>query len=220
MHTRTRPAVSAAILAGGAATRMGGAMKALLDVDGAPVLLRQLSCLHGRFAEILCVVRDQTQGEEIARLGKAAASLRLVTDLQPARSSLTGIHAALAHAASDHVFVVAGDAPLLRPELVDALLTMLDDADDVLLPRKPDGYLEPLCAIYSRRCLPHIEALLASGNCKIVNFFSQVRVSELPVNELLAADPLLHSFQNANTPEQLAAVRDLAAQLRLAREAS
>lgn len=205
---------SAAILAGGAATRMGGAVKALLDVDGATILERLLGSLSGRFAEILVVAKEPG-----ALAGaQPGHSWRLALDRHPSRSSLTGIHAALAAAASGHVFITACDTPLLAPALLDALLEHLRPEDDVVLPQKPDGYFEPLCAIYSRRCLPFIEAQLAAGDYKIIRFFDQVRVNPLPVERLLAADPDLVSFQNANTPDELRSLRETAVRLRARQE--
>jgi molybdopterin-guanine dinucleotide biosynthesis protein A len=200
------PAVppAAAILAGGAARRMGGAVKALLDVGGRSILDRLTETLAPRFAELLLVAKDASTFQPVA----AQASWRLVTDALPGRSSLTGVHAALTHAGAQHVFLTACDTPFLRGALVDALLAWLRPEDDVVLPQKPDGYFEPLCAIYSRRCLPHIAAQLERGDHKIINFFPMVRVRPLPVELLLRTDPEMLSFRNANTPHELRALRE------------
>lgn len=194
---------TAAILAGGAAKRMGGATKALLKVGGSTILDTLVATLSGRFAEILLVAKEPEAFQPL----QAGAPWRLVLDACPARSSLTGIRTALKHARTEHVFITACDTPLLRPALLAALLEHLRPEDDVVLPQKPDGYFEPLCAIYSRRCLPHIEAQLAREDYKIIRFFDQVRVSPLPVETLLAADPDLVTFRNANTPEELELLR-------------
>lgn len=206
---------TAAILAGGAATRMGGAMKALLEVGGRTILESLLETLSGRFAEVLLVTKEP--GPFAAM--QPSAPWRLVLDADPARSSLTGIRTALANARTPHVFVTACDTPLVRSALLDALLSHLKPEDDVVLPRKPDGYFEPLCALYSRRCLPHIEAQLGQKDYKIIRFFGQVQVSPLPVDALLLADPGLVSFRNANTPEDLALLRQAASALLPSQEA-
>jgi len=209
-----RPPVpcTAAVIAGGAAVRMGGAVKTLLDVGGRTILERVLEALAGRFREVLLVVKEP--GPFAAEPNRARHSCRLVLDRLPDRSSLTGVHAALAAATTEHVFVTACDTPLLRPELVAALLAHVTPESDVVLPQKPDGYFEPLCAVYSRRCLPFIEAQLAAGDYKIIRFFDRVNVRPLPVADLLAADPELVSFLNANTPDELRVLRETAARLR------
>ncbi|MDO9083075.1 MAG: molybdenum cofactor guanylyltransferase [Humidesulfovibrio sp.] len=206
---------TAAILAGGAAKRMGGAVKALLDVGGQTILDTLLATLSGRFVEMLLVAKEP----EAFLAQQQAAPWRLVLDARPGRSSLTGIHTALVSARTEHVFITACDTPLLRPALLDALLGHLRPEDDVVLPRKPDGYFEPLCALYSRRCLPHIEAQLDRNDHKIIRFFDRVRVSPLPVEALLRADPELVSFRNANTPEELALLRQTARTLPTPQEA-
>ena len=198
---------TAAILAGGAARRMGGATKALLEVGGRTILDTLVdtlvASLSGRFVEILLVVKDPEAFLPLL----PGAGWRLVLDAEPARSSLTGIRTALANAGTQHVFITACDTPFLRPALLAALLDHLRPEDDVVLPQKPDGYFEPLCAIYSRRCLPCIEAQLEHEDYKIVRFFDKVRVSPLPVAALLRADPDLVTFRNANTPEELELLR-------------
>jgi molybdopterin-guanine dinucleotide biosynthesis protein A len=191
---------------------MGGTAKALLDVGGRTILDRLMGTLSGRFAELLVVVKE---AGPLAALAEAPGTTwRLARDRHPARSSLTGLHAALDAANYDHVFVTACDTPFLQAALVDALLAHLRPQDDVVLPRKPDGYFEPLCAVYSRRCLPHIAAQLETGDYKIIKFFDKVRVNPLPVEALLAADPDLVSFSNANTPDELRILRQAAALLR------
>ncbi|MBI5520418.1 MAG: molybdenum cofactor guanylyltransferase [Desulfovibrio sp.] len=214
------PELSAAILVGGAATRMGGVAKALLDVDGRSILDWLLAVLVPRFAEVLLVAKEAQPYGDICAAGHVpnpvtgGATLRLAQDALPGRSSLTGIHTALANASTEHVFITACDTPFLRPALVEALQARLRPEDDVVLPQKPDGYFEPLCAFYSRRCLPHIEKQLARDDHKIIRFFPKVRVNLLPPEALLAADPALLSFQNANTPDELRSLRQTAASFR------
>ena len=218
-----RPAASAAILVGGAATRMGGEPKALLQVGDQSILDWLREVLAPRFAEVLLVAKKPQPyqdlcGADASGTSGAGTGLRLVLDALPGCSSLTGIHTALDNSRTEHVFLTACDTPFLQPRLVEALGAHLQPEDDVTLPVKPDGYFEPLCAFYSRRCLPHISAQLARGDHKIVRFFDRVRVNPLPVETLLQADPGLLSFKNANTPEELRALREIAARLRPGQE--
>lgn len=196
---------SAAILAGGAATRMGGVQKGLLEVCGRPMLDLTIEALSPLFDDLMVVSKEP--GPLAEYLGTQGGRVRAVHDSFEARSSLTGIHTALANAACAHCFVVACDAPLVRPALVQELRTRLRPEDDVVIPRKPDGYFEPLCAIYSSRCLEHITRQLGNADYKIITFFPLVTVRPLPVEALLRADPDLVSFQNANTPEDLRKLR-------------
>jgi molybdopterin-guanine dinucleotide biosynthesis protein A len=106
--------------------------------------------------------------------------------------------------------VTACDTPFLKPELVTALVDELEPKWDVIMPVTEEGH-QPLCAIYSKRCLKPIEHQLRHEDPKIVNFFSKIKVKEVPEERLRGADPELVSFFNVNTPEDLAASENMAA---------
>ncbi|WP_027176414.1 MAG: molybdenum cofactor guanylyltransferase [Desulfovibrio aminophilus] len=203
MKTGERRAdVTGAILAGGEGKRMGRVNKALLEVGGEPILGRLARTLGGLFEHVLVVARD---AEPFADTG-----LPVVTDRHPQRSSLTGIHAALFHAETPFVFVTACDTPFLQPALVRALLAELGPDVDLVAPIRENGHYEPLCALYSRAaCLGPVEDLLRADQFQIIRFFPRVRVRAVPVGDLRRADPDLVSFANANTPDDLEALRRL-----------
>jgi len=187
---------SGVILSGGLNTRMGGQSKAFLSVGGQRILDRLYQTMGELFEEILLVTN--------APLEYLSWDMMIVTDIIPVRSSLTGIHAGLFHAPADHVFVTACDMPFLKEAVVKALLRELEPKWDVIIPVTKEGH-QPLCAVYSKRCIKPIEAHLEAQHPKIVDFFSKVRVKEIPEETIRQADPDLSSFFNINTPEDLAA---------------
>jgi len=179
---------------------MGGRNKAFLTVGEKTILERLIETLRESFAEILLVTRqpERYRGQPV----------KVVEDIFPQRSSLTGIHAGLKHAGADFAFVVPCDTPFLQPALVHMLLAALDPALDVIVPAVEDRF-EPLCAIYSKRCLPYIEAQLNRGDFKIVHFYPQVRLKALTGSRLQKADPALVSFFNVNSPEAYRLCREI-----------
>ena len=199
-----RMEIAGVILAGGLGTRMGHVKKAFMEIGKRTILDRLLDVYRPIFLEIALSARDPEDFR--------AYDLPVAVDRFPARSSLTGIHAGLDAVQADHAFFTACDAPFLQPALVRALLVHVRPEDDVVLPCKTDGYREPLCAVYSKRCLPHIEAQLRVDDFKIIHFFNQVRVREIPVAQLAPHDPDLLSFLNVNTPKELARAERLAAE--------
>ena len=72
-----------------------------------------------------------------------------------------------------------------------------------------DGHYEPLCAVYGKRCLPHLEILLKAGKVSILELFDLVNVKYIYEPELRRVDPDFYSFINVNTPEQLAKAQEL-----------
>jgi molybdopterin-guanine dinucleotide biosynthesis protein A len=192
------PTCCAVILAGGRNTRMQGRNKAFLTIAGRTILDRLLETLQPIFAQILLVTRQPEL--------YTPYPLRVVKDILKARSSLTGIHAGLAHAETEYAFVVPCDAPLLRPDLVRLLLSEIDPSMDALVPMIR-GYYEPLCAIYGKQCLVPIEEQLKRADFKITRFFEHIRLKEVDEQKIRAVDPQLHSFLNINTPEAFEALK-------------
>lgn len=199
-HPSLQTPCCAVILAGGRNTRMAGRNKAFLEVGGRTILERMIAILKPLLGRPLLVTREPEL--------YAPYPVRVVEDIHPARSSLTGIHAGLVHADTEYAFVVPCDAPFLRTELVAALLAEITPSVDVVVPWV-NGFYEPLCAIYAKRCLPAIEARLRRGAFKITGFYDQVRVKTVSAEKLQSADGRMASFFNVNTPDALEASRDL-----------
>lgn len=188
------PSCCAVILAGGLNSRMGGSNKAFLEVGGQTILTRVLDTVSPFFEEILLVTREPHVYQKLP--------VRIVTDIYPARSSLTGIHAGLKNAAAPLAFVLPCDAPFVQPDLIGFLLGEIEPDLDVIVPQIDDHY-EPLCAIYSKRCLPLIEDQLDRDDFTILNFYDQVTLKTIPAQRIKTADNDMISFYNVNTPEAL-----------------
>jgi len=193
----------AIVLAGGLNTRMQGRNKAFLEINGRTILDRLLASLQSAFSEILLVTRQPDQYD--------GYPLRLVADIYKGRSSLTGIHAGLVHAKAAFGFTVPCDIPFLQPGLIRLMLDELEPKLDVVVPFY-DGHYQPLCAIYSKRCIPLIEKQLASSDYKISHLFERIRIKTVPIQKLKKVDPELLSFLNVNTPASYDACRQLAAE--------
>ena len=194
--------VSAAILAGGLGTRMGNTEKGLIHVGTATIVEILLEKLSPLFEDVFLVTKTP---DKYYHLG-----IRVETDVLSARSSLTGIHSAIHHAKKSHVFVTACDMPFLNTRVVDLLLSKMKDyPPDVVIPVLDEKRYQPLCSIYSKRCLAPIEEQILREDFKIIRFFPKVKVVEVPQTELILQDPDLFSFFNINTPEQRDKARDM-----------
>lgn len=189
---------SAAILAGGQSRRMGRD-KSMLEIGGVPVIKRIADTLGGMFTEIFVVANEKDAFE---RMG-----LAVVGDIHQGNDSLGGLHTAVATAEASHVFVAGCDMPLLRPALIYGLATLVEDWD-VVVPVK-DGYPEPLCAFYGKRCAPRIEESISRGRLKMIGFHEEVRVRRVEEAAWRAWDPEGASFLNANTPEEFERIKTI-----------
>jgi molybdopterin-guanine dinucleotide biosynthesis protein A len=188
------------ILAGGLNTRMAGRNKAFLEVGGQSILNRLLKSLQTCFEEIVLVTRQPELYTDYP--------VRVVEDIYPYRSSLTGIHAGLVNAEAYYTFVVPCDTPFLQPDLIRLLLDQIDPSVDIVVPYL-GNHFEPLCSIYSKRCLPAIESQLDQEDYKIINIFDRMRTKRVSGQEIKQADPKMLSFYNVNTPAAYEACRNL-----------
>lgn len=179
--------MTGAILAGGAARRMGGRAKGLVEVDGVPVAAR-LRDLLDEVCDAVFVVGDP-EGPY------AALGLPVFPDLIPDKGAPGGVYTALRRAERGPVFVAACDLPHLDLATVTTLRDALGD-HDVALYRA--GKRQFLAAWWQIRVADHLEGLLRAGDPG----FAQA-LAGLDVNEL-AADP--RPFFNLNTPEDLRAL--------------
>lgn len=188
------------ILAGGLNSRFSGANKAFIQIGSKCILDHIYDVFREFFEEIILVTNDP--------LKYIGWDLKIVTDLYHCRSSLTGIHAGLFYTTGSHAFVTACDTPFLKKELIETIICAVEPQIDIIIPETSAG-MEPLCAVYSKRCLKPIENQLQKQEFKIQKFFSKVRVRKISDNELRAKDPELTSFFNVNNPSSLEKVKGI-----------
>src|SRR5215471_5889398 len=136
--------ISAAILAGGRATRFGGADKASLVVGGRRFVDRQLAAIAGIAEDVRIVVHEPGDAARYADLG-----VRVIADAVAGAGPLGGVYTALGDARHDRVLVLAGDLPFVTAALVERLVAESGTGEeiDAFVPRSGRG-LEPLCAVY------------------------------------------------------------------------
>ena len=195
--------VTGVIQAGGKSTRMGGRPKALLELGGRRIIERVLDAIAPVVDDVLIVTNTP---DVYGFLG-----VPMVPDAYPEHGSLGGIFTGLAAAPGDAAFTVACDMPFLHRDVARLVVARAGDGD-VVIPRVGEQ-LETLHAAYGKACLPAIEARLRTGRLKIVGFFPDVRVVEIPEAEVARHRAPDVVFMNVNTPEELARARALVAEL-------
>lgn len=181
------------VLAGGQSRRMG-TDKALVELQGKPIIQWVV--------DALCRVCDPVFLVTNSPSHYCFLGLEMVGDLLPGRGALAGIHAGLFFSRGDRAFVAGCDMPLLSPRLIQHMADV-PGRWDVVVP-KVGEFLEPLHAIYSKRCLGFLEKLLLSGTRRILDLYPLVRVRVFQEEEMRQVDPDLRSLMNVNTPEDLA----------------
>ena len=192
---KTAVPCSGVILSGGLSSRYNGENKALLRVGGRRIMDHLYGIFSELFDEIILVTNEPRQFLEW--------DLHIVTDIHAVRSSLTGIHTGLFYSSNPFAFFTACDTPFLKKELVQTLLENIDENVDIVWPQTKVG-IEPLCAVYSKRCLQAADSHIRGNKFKIQRAFRRFRKKEVSEEILREKDPELLSFFNVNTPEDLA----------------
>jgi molybdopterin-guanine dinucleotide biosynthesis protein A len=190
--------VSAAILAGGRARRLGGADKASLTVGRARIIDRQLAALSAVADDVRIVCNDPAR--------YAGLGVRVVPDAIADAGPLGGLYSALLDAAHDRVLVIACDLPFVTAALLARLVEESRiGVVDAVVPRSARG-LEPLCALYLTRCAAAARDRIAGGTLQVTGLLDAVRTRILEPEALAPYDEGA-LFENVNTPHDHERVR-------------
>jgi molybdopterin-guanine dinucleotide biosynthesis protein A len=186
------PDVCAVVLAGGQSRRMG-VNKALLEIDGKP-LIRILIDRILPVTERILISSNDSQSYSFL-------DFPVIPDHFPGNGPLAGFHSAMLYTTCPLYIILACDLPNLKTALLRSLVD-LAEGFDAAVPRTADGIIHPLCAVYRRTCLPSIERALARGANKVIRTFLDDR---LAVRWITPEEGRFEDadLANINTPEDL-----------------
>jgi molybdopterin-guanine dinucleotide biosynthesis protein A len=193
-----RKDITGIIVAGGKSRRLGQD-KRFLVLGGKSCLQRVLDASAQFFDDILIVADAKEPFESLG--------VRVVVDLVPARATLGGLYTGLHYAGGNRIFAFAADMPCLTPATIEIVLEHAEKAD-IVIPDL-DGQLQPMHAVYSKACLPHLQRFTQDSRLKLQDLcgIPDLTVHRIPASAFRRVDPELRSFFNINTPEDLAVVR-------------
>jgi len=184
--------VTGFILLGGKSSRYGS-NKAFVEIEGVRLVDRVARVMKSIFHRIVLLTNTP---EEYAYL-----QTPMVEDLIKGFGPMGGIYTGLMTLSDEAGFFVACDMPFLSGSLIRHMVDVRDDFD-VVVPRM-DWMLEPLHALYSKKCLPVIRETIRQDQHQILKCFAELRVRYVDEEELRLWDPELRSFFNINKPQDL-----------------
>ena len=182
------------VLCGGKSTRMGSS-KAMLPFGSETMLQRVIRLLGGVVSPIVVVAAaDQP-------LPDLPPQIIVARDERQERGPLEGLRAGLKALpeAIDAAYVTSCDVPLLVPAFVERMIGLL--GNDEIAVMVADGFAHPLSAVYRRRTLSSVEALLAADRLRPSALFDALPTRRVQPREVEAVDPQLLTLRNLNTPE-------------------
>jgi len=192
---------SAIILAGGSSSRFGQD-KGLLQLTNKPLIRHVLDRVGDIVDEKLIVVSSKSQVEQYLKV--IDPSIDVLVDTANGCGPLAGALTGFEKACGEYSLVLPCDTPFVSKDVLLLLLELRMNKNAVI-PRWPNGYIEPLQAVY--RTKPALEAArnaLCAGKSNVQAMVDRLRsvryVSTLVLEQL---DPELRTFFNVNTPLDL-----------------
>lgn len=181
------------VLAGGGSTRFGQD-KALVEIEGAPMLSRMRALLS----------RVATEVHVIAPLQKyAALGITGVPDRWEGQGPLAGIITALMATteggSAEWNLIVGCDMPFLTQEWLSYLLKRaVASGAEVVAPKSVQG-LEPLCACWRTSAALKLQRAFDSGTRKITEAMKQLPLEVVDESDWKRFDSAGRLFWNMNT---------------------
>jgi molybdopterin-guanine dinucleotide biosynthesis protein A len=190
-----RSAISGAIVAGGESARFSGQPKGLFTVGGVRIIDRVAAALRGVVEDIV-LVANQPDATQWLR------DVPVEPDQRTERGSLVGLETAVRHAPGP-VLVVAWDMPFVTSNVLALVVNGLTARASAVVPDGPRGP-EPMCALYTPRCLPAMERAIERGDMRLASFVRRLPgVVRIPLDRVSAVGNPAQLFFNVNDRHDL-----------------
>jgi len=197
--TPGHPALTALVLSGGAASRMGGS-KAERRLGPTSLIERSLAVADAVAGEVLLLPG--------ARPVPACAAGRRVVPDWPAElgaGPLAALGAGLEAARHPWCLLLPCDMPWLSPEIVHRLADRAPGSGHEIVALRGQAGWEPFPALYRTSLAGRIRDELARGRRSLAGLIDGSRTLAVAPDELADLDPDLRSLANVNTPAELLA---------------
>jgi molybdopterin-guanine dinucleotide biosynthesis protein A len=183
--------VSAVILAGGAARRMGGQDKGLLDLNGRPLVAHVIEHLRPQCDTLL--INCNRNEEAYAHFGCPLISDSLPGGLGP----LAGLLSAMEHSTTPLVLSIPCDTPFLPLDLATRMVAEMQQSEADVCTVSDGDRLHPVILLARTDLKQALREQLLAGERKVHHWFYQQQHCVADFSDQPTA------FANINTPQQL-----------------
>ena len=183
--------VTALILAGGRATRMGGADKGLVLFNNKPLIAHVIERLQTQVDEI--IINANRELETYRALGYQV----LADEIADFAGPLAGMHLGLKHTTSEYLLTAPCDCPLLPANLCEKLLAALNTQHADIAIATSHGSDHPVICLCKKSALASLNSYLQQSGRKVGAW--QKSLNHVYVD--FSATPDV--FSNINTPDEL-----------------
>lgn len=181
---------TAAILAGGKSSRMGFDKQLLIE-DDRRILETVIDTLKQEFSDILIITARPELYENMG--------VRIYQDEYQGKGPLAGVHAALHHARSRYVYLLACDMPVVNLAFIRHMKACIQASGSDICACKQNDRMEPFNTFYSRDLLDDVTHRLETGNSSLFRFIYGNRACVIDQEDAARFDKELRMFTNINT---------------------
>lgn len=178
------------VLVGGKSSRFGKD-KVLSEFHGKPLIAHLVDIITPLFDEVVLIGHPRPGLEKY----------HVIPDIRPGLGPLGGIATAMNALDDAEFFFCAVDMPNLNPEFINYLKAQLAQ-HDIVMPVWSKGR-EPLHAVYHRRILPKVNALIAQDDYRIFSLVEQTDTLFVPEETIREFGDPQGLFFNINTVDDL-----------------
>lgn len=204
VSTYPKDRITAVVLAGGRARRMGGKDKGLIPLAGEPMIAHTLRALEGQAARL--VINANRHIDRYRAIGNCPVITDPKIEDNESEGSteaiafagpLAGMASALEASTTPFVLTVPCDSPLLDETLGYRLHTALEHGKAEIAVAHDGQRMQPTFALLTRHLLSDLLAFLERGGRKIDLWYASRHTVSADFSDRL------ESFANINTPEDL-----------------
>ncbi|WEU39801.1 MAG: molybdenum cofactor guanylyltransferase [Candidatus Odinarchaeum yellowstonii] len=186
------------ILCGGESNRLGS-NKAFLKINSKTLIEFIISRVKQYFKNVFVVVKEPEDSLKIQNLVKNITVLE--DKVKDVHAPIIGLLTAVEKIDEPFFFALSCDTPLVDLNIINILIKSLGDHNAVI-PRWPNGFIEPLFAVYRREALrKSILSVLSEGKLDLNSVVLKIpKVLYFSTMVMEKFNPKLDCLLNVNTP--------------------
>lgn len=189
---------SAVILSGGFSRRFGQD-KGILQLGNKPLIKHVLDAINNIVDDKIVVLSSGVQAENYEKI--IDSNVKLLIDSGDKLGPLVGVLTGFREVHQGYVLLLPCDTPFISPDVLSLLFELCTN-EAAVIPRWPNGYIEPMQAVYrANSALEAAEYALKEGKLEVRSMVEELSdVRYVPIHTLQKLDPKLKTFFNINTP--------------------
>lgn len=180
---------TAVILCGGKSSRMGFD-KSKIEIKGKYLIDLEAEKLQEIFDEVLLVAEKKDKFKN--------SKYTVLEDLKKEYGPAGGMYTALKYSASEYVFFMACDMPIINIEYIKYMMEIIkEEKYDCVIPRH-DKWVEPLYAFYSKGLIKNFEEGITNNNLALYDIIKDSRLHYISEDITQTYSKDLDIFTNLN----------------------